>query len=284
MEKIAILVDTASDIELEIANELGIYILPLYVNLNGEYLKDRKELSPKEFYNWVKENHTSAKTSTASPGDVLEMYEKIKADGYNKLLAISLSSKFSSTYNLLSMTRVEGLEIYVFDSASLTLAEGYFAMYAKELIEKGLSFDEICNKLDEKKDHSRVFFSIESFKHIVEGGRLPKSLGRVGDALSVRPILTVNPLEGAFKVAKITRGEKKVLAEFKKYAKAEIEGINEYYFFVGHGGYEEGARKLEKLFTDIIRGAKIYHRVEISPTLGANTGPGLLGFGLFKVD
>lgn len=284
MEKIAILIDSASDIEIDTANKKGIYILPLYVNLSGEYYKDRLELSPDEFYDWVKDNHTLPKTSTASPGDIIEIYEQIKADGYDKLLSISLNSKFSSTHNLMEMTKIEGLETYVFDSSNLTMAEGFFAIYAKELIDEGKSFKEVIELLEKKKEDSRVFFSIESFKYIVEGGRLPRSLGKVGDALSVRPILTLNPLDGAFKVAKIARGEKRVLKELRKYAQRELENVNNYYFFIGHGGYKEGLEKLESLFEDIIKGAKDFYKIQISPTLGANTGPGLFGFGLFKID
>lgn len=54
--------------------------------------------------------------------------------------------------------------------------------------------------------------------------------------------------------------------------------------FLGHGGYQEGIGKLEEKLSDIIAGAKECFKVQISPTLGANTGPGLYGFGIFKID
>lgn len=284
MEKIAILVDSAADIDSTLAESKGIYILPLYVNLHGEYYKDRLEISPETFYKWVEENKTLPKTSTASPGDAIKIFEQIRDDGYDKLIAISLNKEFSSTYNLLQMTHVEGLKSYVFDSGTLTMAEGFFAIYAKELIDEGKTFDQIIEILEEKKTDSKVFFSIESFKYIVEGGRLPRSLGRVGDALSVRPILTINPIDGAFKIAKIARGEKRVIKEFKKHAERELTGVSEYFFFIGHGGYEAGMKILEETFADIIEGAKEFYKIQISPTLGANTGPGLFGFGLFAIE
>ena len=37
MEKIAVLVDTGSDIDLEKSKEFGIYLMPFYVNLDGEF-------------------------------------------------------------------------------------------------------------------------------------------------------------------------------------------------------------------------------------------------------
>ena len=284
MEKIAILIDSASDIDMDLANKLNIYFLPLYVNLDSEYFRDREEISPDQFYDWVKEHNTLPKTSAASPGDVIRKYEEIKADGYDKVIVICLGSKFSSTYNLMNMTKLDDLETYVFDSSNLTMAEGFFAVYANKLIEDGLSFKEITEKLEEKKNDSKVFFTIDSFKYIVEGGRVPRGFGKIGDALSVKPIITVNPLEGAFKILKVARGERRVLNELKKIVEKELTNVKKYYIFLGHGGYEEGIDKLEEKFSDIIENASQYFKIQISPTLGANTGPGLYGFGIFKLD
>lgn len=284
MEKIAILTDTASDIDINLAEDLGIYLLPLYVNLDSRYFKDRKEISPDKFYDWVKENDTMPKTSAPSPGELTEVLEQIKNDGYNKVIMISLGSNFSSTYNLFNMVEVDGLQSYVFDTGNLTMAEGFFSIYARELIDKGYSFEQVIDKLEEKKHDSRVFFTLDTFKYLVEGGRVPRTFGKIGNALSVKPIITINPEDNNFKLLKITRGEKRVLSEFKKIVLNELENVKEYYFFIGHGGHEEGLAKLEEVFADIITSAKKYCPVQISPTLGANTGPGLFGFGLFKLD
>ena len=284
MEKIAILVDSAADIEPSLAESKGIYTLPLYVNLHDEFYKDRVELSPEAFYQWMRENDTMPKTSTASPGDAIEIFQQIKDDGYDKVLVVCINKEFSSTYNLFQMTHVEGLESYVFDTGSLTMAEGLFAIYARDLIDEGKTFEEIIEILEAKKTASKVYFSIDSFKYIVEGGRLPRSLGKVGDALSVKPILTINPIEGAFKIAKLARGENRVIREFKKFAEKELADVSEYFFFIGHGGYEAGMNILEETFADIIKGAKDFYKVQISPTLGANTGPGLFGFGIFAIE
>ena len=182
MEKIAILTDTASDIDIKLAEEMGIYLLPLYVNLDSKYYKDRKEFSPDEFYTWMKESDSIPKTSTASPGDLHEILEQIKNDGYEKVIAISIGANFSSTYNLFNMMKMDGLEIYVFDSGNLTLSEGIFAIYAKELVDEGYGFEQIIEKLNAKKEDSKVFFALDTFKYLVAGGRVPRSFGKIGDA------------------------------------------------------------------------------------------------------
>lgn len=284
MEKIAILVDSGGDLSLDYIKKEGFYYLPLYVNLDGEYLRDRIDIGPEEFYKWVKSNDKLPKTSMPSPGDIQDLMEKVKEDGYNKLICINIGNKFSGTFNACKSAEVEGLDIYAFNTGNLTLGQGYYAVYAKELIDDGLGFGEICNKLEEKINDSKVFFTIETFKYIVEGGRVPRTFGKIGDALSVKPIIRTDPPEGGFSIEKIARGEKKTLRQMEKIIRKKLEGVKDYYFFISEGDYLEGFKNLKENLKDIIENALVYMEGQISPTLGANTGPGLVGVGFFILD
>lgn len=284
MEKIAILVDSGSDLSLDYIREEGFYYLPLYVNLDGKFLKDRLEISPEDFYAWIKTYNKLPKTSMPSPGDINELLEKIKEDGYDKVICINIGNKFSGTYNACKLAEVPGLEVYAFNTGNLTLAQGYYATYAKKLIDEGKSFDEITKKLEEKIYDSKVFFTIDTFKYIVEGGRVPKTFGKIGDALSVKPIIKTDPPEGGFAIEKIVRGEKKTLSQLEKIIRKNLEGVKDYYFFISEGDYPDGHEKMKERLKDIIENAKVYKEGQISPTLGANTGPGLIGIGFFILD
>ena len=283
MEKIAIMVDSAADISYELSTKKGIYYLPLYVNVGGRFLKDRIDIDPDEFYEIIKESESLPKTSMPSPGDAISLAEKIRDDGYDKLLIINIGSKFSGTYNMCNNIEVDGLDIHAFDTGNLTMGEGFFALYAKKLVDAGISFEKLIENLRDKLESSKVFFTIESFKYIVAGGRVPKSFGKIGDALSVKPIITTLP-EAGFKLSKIVRGDKRVFKEFIKLAKQNLDNSKSYYFFIGHGGAEELANSLEEKLRDFVDGASIFIKEQISPTLGANTGPGLFGFALFTLD
>lgn len=284
MEKIAILVDSGSDLSLDYIQENGFYFLPLYINLGGEFLRDRIDIKPDEFYKWIENNNQLPKTSMPSPGDINNLMEEIRDDGYNKLICINIGSKFSGTYNACNLADVDGLDIFAFNTGNLTCGQGFFAVFAKELIDAGYSFEQIQNKLNDKMFDSRVFFTIDTFKYIVEGGRVPKTFGKIGDALSVKPIIKTTPPEGGFAIEKIVRGEKRTLKQFEKIVKKNLEGVNEYYLSIVHGGYKEGFDKLKSLLGEYVNNAKVYIEGQISPTLGANTGPGLFGVSFFILD
>ncbi|EEI81865.1 DegV family protein [Anaerococcus tetradius] len=284
MEKIAIMVDSAADISPSLAEEKGIYYMPLYVNIKDKFLKDRIDISPEEFYAYIKSENYLPKTSLPAPGDIMALVEKIKDDGYDKLIIICLGSKFSGTFNLCDMLEAEGIETFAFDSKNLTLAEGMLALHAKKLVDEGKSFEEIKLSLEKLRDNARVFFTLETFKYIIEGGRVPKTFGKISDALSVKPIISVSPENAKFNLLKIVRGEKKVFKQFYNIAKENLEGAKEYYFFIAHGDSFDMAMKLEEVLKEFIDGASLFIKDQISPTLGANTGPGLLGFGFLKLE
>lgn len=284
MEKIAIIVDSGADISPKLAEEKGIYYLPLYVNVEGEFLRDRIDISPEEFYDYIKKEKYLPKTSLPAPYDVINLLEKVRDDGYNRAIIICIGSNFSGTYNLCKNTEVSGIETFALDSKNLTMAEGFLAIYAKKLVDEGKSFEEIKDLLEKSRTSSRVFFTLESFKYIIEGGRVPKTFGKLSDALSVKPLVTVNPEDGKFHLMKLVRGEKKVLKQFYKTAVENLEGAKNYYMFIAKCDNLELADKLEENLKEFISGAKLFIKDQISPTLGANTGPGLCGFAFFRMD
>lgn len=284
MEKIAILVDTGSDIDLEKSEKFGIYLLPFYVNLDGNFYKEQEELKPDEFYDWVIKNDKLPKTSMPSPGELIEKYDQIKKDGFEKVVVITISQHLSGFYNLCKQLDYEGLEIEVIDSKSVALTIGLLAIYAKKLVDQGLSFEEVVKKTEQKKSEAWIYFTIDTFKYIIAGGRVPKVFGKVGDMLSIKPIVTCSPEDGRFHIVKTVRGEKKVVNEFYKLAKEKLHGLDDFYMLISNGGYRKGQELLEEKLKEFVEASSLFLTTTISPTLGANTGPGLFGFGYLPLD
>lgn len=284
MDKIAILVDSGSDIDLKIAKDFGIYLIPFHVNLDGHFYKEQIDLKPKEFYSWIVKNDKLPKTSIPSPGELMEKYEEIRKDGFNKVIVITISQHLSGFYNLCQQVKDENLEIEVIDSKSVALTIGLLAIYAKKLVDEGLSFEEVIEKVEKKKYEAWIVFTIDNFKYIIAGGRVPKVFGKVGDILNIKPLVTCSPEDGKIHIVKTVRGEKKVVNEFYKLAKERLEGLDDYYMFISNGGYKKGQELLESKLKEFKDNASLYLSTTISPTLGVNTGPGLFGFGYLPLD
>ncbi|WP_058990774.1 DegV family protein [Anaerococcus rubeinfantis] len=284
MEKIAVLVDSGSDIDLEKAKEFGIYLMPFYVNLDGKFYKEQIDLKPEQFYNWIRKNEKLPKTSIPSPGELEEKLNEIKKDGYEKLIIITISKNFTGFFNLCSQIEFEGLDIRVVDSQSVALTTGLLAIYAKNLIEKGFEFEKIVEMVEEKKKESKIFFTIDTFKYIIAGGRVPKAFGKVGELLNIKPIVMCDPTDGKYHIVKTCRGEKKVIKEMEKIANEYLGKFDKYYMIISNGGYKKGSEILEEKLKDFKEKSSLFLASQIAPSLGANTGPGLFGFGFLPID
>ena len=92
--KVAILTDTNSGISKEEAENIGIYVMPMPVLIDGEVFFEGDNLTEEEFY----EALTSGKdvtTSQPSPADVIDTWEDLFGMGYNQIVYIPMSSGLS---------------------------------------------------------------------------------------------------------------------------------------------------------------------------------------------
>ena len=117
MEKIAILTDSASNIEENISE--GIFVVPLYVNFENESKKDLLEISPDEVFKRIDELPF---TSAPSVDDFLSKIKLIKDYGYTKILAIGVSKAMSGTFNAMRLALdQQNLDYTLIDSKNITM-------------------------------------------------------------------------------------------------------------------------------------------------------------------
>ena len=97
--KIALSTDTSSTINLELAKKLGIHVFPLNVIINGEEFLDGVSINPDTLNSEMRAGKV-IKTSTPPPMDVINYFEKIFNEGYDRVIHFTISSKLSSMNNL----------------------------------------------------------------------------------------------------------------------------------------------------------------------------------------
>ena len=279
MEKIAILTDSTSDLIDKYKNKDHIFVLPLYVNIDGSYLKDGIEITSDEVVEHNKNNPDNlAKSSAPSPGDCAEIIEKIRAKGYQKIIIISLSSGLSATYNVFKNELDE--DMYLLDSRNASLMESLLVNYADDLINEGLSFEEICTRLDQVRDEKAAYVWVDSLENLVKGGRISAPLGKAVKFLNIKPMLKVAN-EGKVDLVKLRAKEDKAIDQAIKKVKADIEGAKEYYLGLGFGGDKSLFEKIEDKASELINKAKAYHHNTFGSVLRVYSGE--KAFGLFYI-
>ncbi|MDE6129261.1 MAG: DegV family protein [Lachnospiraceae bacterium] len=242
---------------------------------------DELNMPPAEFYERMKKGELPG--SQANNPAVIEEKFRALLDKDLDIIHIGFSSALSGSYNNVCMVAKELLEEYtdakitVIDSLNVSLGESIMVLHANTLKDKGASYEEVVNAIEEFKQHINVQFTVDDLFHLQRGGRVSKTTAVVGSALNLKPFLYVSDT-GTLVSAGTVRGRKKSLHTLVERMKATLEENTDYSLPVGivHGNCLEDAQVVAELvkeqtsFTNIIIN-------DISPSIGTHAGPGALG-------
>ncbi|MFP4371053.1 MAG: DegV family protein, partial [Halanaerobium sp.] len=96
-EKIAVVTDSTSDLTKADLEKYGIESIPLKVIYSDQQFHDRVDITPAEVYESFE--HEIPTTSMPSPQEIMDVYNKLKDEGYTHIISIHISSGLSATYS-----------------------------------------------------------------------------------------------------------------------------------------------------------------------------------------
>jgi len=242
-EKIAVLVDSGSDVPKNYRDRYRMYVVPLTIIYKDAEYRDGFDIQPEDVYaRFPKEVPT---TSLPSPSTVSEVFRRIKADGYDKVIAVAISSGLSGTYELFRSfgPAPEGLETRYIDTKNIGIGSGFSAIRAGELIEKGLPFADVCREVESAALRTKIFFCVSTLEYLAKGGRIGLVAAMLGTLLDLKPVVSCNEAGIYYTVAK-ARGRKKSLSLALAKAVEFAAGATEYNITVMHGAAKDEADEL----------------------------------------
>jgi len=281
-EKIAILVDSGTDVPREYREKYHMYVAPLTIIYKDAEYRDGIDIQPEDVFARFATEIPS--TSLPSPATIAELFKQIKADGYDKVIAVLISSGLSGTYELVSSfgPRPEGLETYYLDTKNIGIGSGLTAIRAGELIEEGLSFEEVCRGAENTARHTLLMFCVSTLDYLIKGGRIGLVAGMVGTILDLKPVIACNE-NGIYHTLAKARGRKKSLELALQKAVEYAADATEYNITVMHGAAQEEADALLAALKERLPNYRIAIEGQITPALVVHTGPGLIGLGVQRL-
>ncbi|HZW82446.1 MAG TPA: DegV family protein [Candidatus Deferrimicrobium sp.] len=274
MGKVKILVDSSADIPSEIAQTLGIGIIPMPVNIGERSYLEGVDLKVESFYNSFKEFAELPKTSQPNLQDVVNFYREAGSGG-NSVIAVHLSSGLSGTVqtaNLVKDMLKDEVEIAVIDSLGASLGAGMMAINAAEQAAKGVSFDEIITSLEQDRVKMRYIFTLDTLEYLIKGGRVSKVSGMVGTLLDIKPLLHITQ-QGKIEAYGKVRGRRASLRKLAEQISSEIKHPETQVIGISHSMCLEDAQILAEEIRAKIAIKDILFST-IGCTVGSHTGPG----------
>lgn len=201
--KTRIIVDSTADMPENLKNR--VHIVPLTVHFGDEEFIDGVTISHKEFYEKLVESDVLPTTSQATPDAFMREYEKAKI-AREGAVVITLSSKFSGTYQSAVIAAEEYEDIYVVDSGSAAMGSGILTELALQLLDQGLDAKAIAQKLEEEKKKIVIVALVDTLEYLKKGGRVSKTVALAGAILNIKPVLSV--IDGEISMLGKARGSK----------------------------------------------------------------------------
>lgn len=278
-EKIAIIVDSGSDVNEELRNKYNIQSLPLRIQIDDNEYTDGIDITREKLFSQIDKSHVS--TSLPSGEDIIGTFEKLKESGVTHVIVVAISSGLSGTYNVVhNLTQeVEGLEFFVLDTKNISLASGFLAIEAAKMRDTGASFKEISLALEEKLDNSKVFFTVGTLDYLIRGGRIGLVAGTLANVLNIKPIITCNE-DGIYHTINKVRGYKRVIYKMIDTAFEFVKDSTDYTVAILNADTKENLDEIIQYAKD-----KYNHDVmlsNITPALAIHTGPEALGIAVYK--
>ena len=274
-EKVAVLADSGCDIPNDFIEKYGIYVMPLHIIYPEKDYADGVNIDPMMVYERFPDEYPS--TSTPSLAEVHDMFARIKADGYEKVIAVMISSGLSGTFNTvrLASTEEHDLDVFLFDTRNISVASGIWAIWAAVKLAEGWSFDAVKKGMTDKIYDSKVMFYMDTLIYLKKGGRIGNVTSFVGEALKLKPIISCDKNGIYYTVALIRgakNGKKKLLNEMSKFC----EG-HHCWLIIGTGAAKEEGERMLEMVLERVKSAEVLFSKQITATLALNTGPGLVG-------
>lgn len=273
-DRIAVLTDSTCDLEPSAIQKSGIRVLPLKVIYKDRVYDDRVDITPQEVYDRLGQEVPT--TSMPSPQDAINILQELREQGFSKVVALTISSGLSGTWNAVSLAAQEvvGIRTAVIDSKSLSMGLGFVAEQAARWIEQRLDFDTVVQRCQEMVDRSKAYFVLKNLEYLRRGGRINTVAAAVAGILDLKPIISIDDQGKYYSYARVRGREQSIRELLEITRRAVATGLNR--VAVMHGGAEEEAQSLlEK--TRQIPGIEQVVTGQIGPVMVVHTGPGLLG-------
>jgi len=282
-KKIAIVLDSSAGLTEELLKEYNIYTSYLMVIFGNDSYQEFKELSPAKFVELSAAQTELPTTSQPAIGLTVEIYENILKEGYDEIIHITLSSGLSGSYQsaIQAAQMVDANKIHLFDSKSVSFAQGGLAIVASKLVKAGKNVSEIISELEKIQKTMHASATVKTLDNLKKGGRLSNASAIIGGMLQVKPIIAMSA-EGRLEAVARVRTFTKALQALVDTAKdANLDTSFE--IAVIHMQNLEDATTVKNMIAELYPDNTI-HILPLSLTIAAHVGEGAVAITWIKTN
>ena len=290
MARIAIVTDSNSGITQAEGKQLGVYVLPMPFDIDGQPYFEDINLTQEQFYEKLT-GDADVSTSQPSPDAVMSLWDDLlKNKEYDEIVHIPMSSGLSSSCaTAMILAQDYDGKVQVVDNQRISVTMKLSVLDAMKMAEDGLSAAEIKRILEEQKFNSSIYIMVDTLKYLKKGGRITPAAAALGTLLRLKPVLQIQgeKLDSFSKARTMKQARTTMLAAVEKDLKerfADPEAENTW-LFVAHSQNDEMAAEFAKEIEEHYPKAKPVYGAPLSLSIACHIGPGSLAVAMSrKID
>lgn len=288
MSNIAIMTDSNCGIMPDEGRDLGIYVLPMPVIIDGQTYYEGIDITLDEFFKKQTEG-ADITTSQPSPGDVEAMWTELLKT-HDEVLFVPMSGGLSNTCQTALMLSGEDEfagRVFVVNNRRISVTQAQSVLDAKLLAEEGKTASEIKEILETEALDASIYIAVDTLEYLKKGGRITAAAAAIGTVLKLKPVLTIqgDKLDSFAKARGLKAAFRIMLNAVKNDISSRFSHLGEDSVLkVGIANTLMEPEKLE-MFKDEMR--KNFPDMELfylplTMSIGTHTGPGALGIGVVR--
>ena len=285
MSKVGVVTDSNSGITSEVAQQMGIYSLPMPFTIDKEEYLEGINLTIPEFFHKLKGDYNVA-TSQPSPMEITKLWDKALQD-FDEIVFIPMSSGLSGECQTATMLAedYEG-KVVVINNQRISVTQKQSVRDALYLAQQGKSAKDIKKILEDQKFDSSIYITIDDLSYLRKGGRLTPAVAILGNILKIKPVLQIQGEKlDAFAKARTVKATKTIMIDA---VKSDLQGrfkdiAGDMKLCIAHTDNYDAAMEFKKEVEAAIPGYIIEDVDDLSLSVSCHIGPGALALACVRV-
>jgi DegV family protein with EDD domain len=278
MNRVLVVTDSSATVPADLVQELGIRVVPILLNMNGQTFRDGIDITSGEVYRWLRISKRLPTTSAPSVGDFLRVYAAA-AQEVSGIVSIHLSPELSATYTVASTSSqlVDGVQIRLVNSQSVAMGQGFVVLEAARAAASGADLDAVVARAEEIARKVHVIATLDTLEYLHRGGRIGGATAFFGTMLQIKPMVSVagGTVSAFAKPRTKSRAIRLMMEEMER--KAEDLPLHVAILHADVPDEAEELRQMVEARFDCIE----LHVAEFTPVMGVHAGSGVLGVAFF---
>ncbi len=284
--QVAVVTDSCASIPESFLSQLNIHTVAYYIHRGQEVLRDLVTIQREEFLRWLPTATRLPATASPGPGDYLEMYRGLIADGFKQIISIHMTSRGSGAYQAATVAQSmmaeqhPSVSIEVIDTQNVSLCQGWMVIEAARSALAGANLTEITARVRDMIPITQMVQTADTLKYLYMGGRIGLAQSLVGTLLNIKPLIGMK--DGVIVALGKARSRLQAYTDMADYV-AEAVGQGKARVAYVHAGAMEEIEKLKAMVEERVNVVESLI-AELSPALAVHTGPGTAGLCFYPAE